>query len=343
MADPPEREEVQSVLDVAVTLAEVLVACGSGAEDAASTMSMVADAYGLDGTDSDITFTMLTLTWTDPLSHESISRRQTVRQRGLDYSRLTSAARLTTEIKSGTLPLGEARIRLAEVASRPSPFPHLVRRLGWAVLGGGAAFLLGGSAWIAGVAFVATGLLDWVIAAVSAHGAPPFYQCLLGGCVGPMAAAVAHFVDPSSSAWLVTVATIIMLLAGVTTLAAVQDLLSGLYVTGLARLTEAVVITVGIASGVVGASRALQSLGVALDFAADVGASPSGLWRAVLAAATVSAGFALATQVPLRAFWAVAALGGCRSWFTFWGSAVLWGPYGPPQGRRCSSERCRRC
>jgi uncharacterized membrane protein YjjP (DUF1212 family) len=317
---------IRSVLDLAVSLAEVLVSCGAGAEDAAISMCVIADTYGVVETESDITFTMLTLTWTDPRSHESVSRRQNVRQRGPDYMRLTAAGDLLADIIDGKLTPSAARARLVRISSAPPRYPQQLRRFGWALLGGGAALLLGGSAWIVAVTFIAVGLLDWVTTILSNRGAPIFFQCLAGGCIGPLAAAMAHIMDPTSSVWLVTVATIIMLLAGVTTLAAVQDLLSGLFVTGVARFTEAVVITVGIATGVVGTSKALGLAGIPLAVDADVNLSSTNLLRSALAAAVVVAGFSLATQVPPRAFGVVTTLGVVAELVYVLGTREAWGP-----------------
>jgi uncharacterized membrane protein YjjB (DUF3815 family) len=177
------------------------------------------------------------------------------------------------------------------------------------------------------VAFVASAILDTLMRLLAVRSVPVFFQCLIGGAVGPIAAAIAHVIEPKSSAWLVAVATIIMLLAGVTTVAAVQDLLSGLYVTGMARFTEAVVVTFGIASGVVGATRILEGLGVPLDVLAPNPAIESvSMMQAGLAAALVVGGFSLATQVPLRAFVVVTLFGALAELLYLTGLATQWGP-----------------
>ena len=62
-------------------LAEVIFAAGAGAEDAAAAMQAITRAYGLKGTDADITHTIITLTHEDPATHETISRSRNVKYR----------------------------------------------------------------------------------------------------------------------------------------------------------------------------------------------------------------------------------------------------------------------
>ena len=79
---------------------------------------------------------------------------------------------------------------------------------------------------------------------------PDFYQQVAGGGVATLlavaAAATPLDVDPS----LVVTANIIMLLAGIGFMGALQDALTGFYLTAGARLIEAMLATAGIIAGV---------------------------------------------------------------------------------------------
>ena len=92
---------------------------------------------------------------------------------------------------------------------------------------------------------------------------PYFYQQVAGGggrhAARPVAAASLDLgVDPS----LVVTANIVMLLAGIGFMGALQDALSGFYVTGGARLTEALLATAGIIAGVSGGLAVADVVGV---------------------------------------------------------------------------------
>ncbi|PXA64692.1 hypothetical protein CVS29_14165 [Arthrobacter psychrochitiniphilus] len=321
-----------AVLDLSIRLAEVLFASGAGAEEATTTMSIVAESYGVGGTTADVTHTMLTLTWTDPDTHESVSRRRIIRERGLDYARLASAAALITRISDRKIGIEAARRRLSVILSGPPQVPRLLRRAGWSLIGAGAAVLFGGGWLVAAVAFGASFVLEAISTGLGFRRVPVFYQSVLGGVIGPVAAALVHYIDPDASSSLVVVATIVVLLAGVTTFGAVQDTLTGFYVTGLARMTEAVVITVGIAAGIIGTSLLLARVGVPLVISVSEARSSHGPTVTIVAAIVIVVGFALAAQLPWRALGAVVVLGAATEFFyllsiaagagTVWGSAL---------------------
>ncbi|WP_022899001.1 threonine/serine ThrE exporter family protein [Humibacter albus] len=304
--DAPGR--IRVVLDLAIRLAEVLFSSGAGAADATTAMTAIARTYGVRNVDSDVTHTMLSLTWTNPSTYESVARHRTIAGRNMDFSKLTAASALFAQITEERVDLATARRRLARIISRKQT-PRTVRRIGWSLIGAGAALLLGGDLVIAAVAFIASFALEAITTAMAARRAPVFFTSIVGGLIGPVAAVLVHLVDPEESARLVVIATIIVLLAGSLIFGGVQDILSGFYLTGLARLTEAVVVTIGIAASVLGASVMFTWFGLSIDVIS--GGVPAGgpIFITVVGAIVIVLGFALACQLPSRALWAVALLG----------------------------------
>lgn len=315
MAEPTESLPVfdaaytRSVLDLTMRLAEVIFSSGAGAEDATAAMLAVTRAYGLKGTEADITHTLLTLTHEDPGSHESISRSRNVKYRTLDYSKLTQTTELIADLIEAPTDVAEARKRLATIVSSKPQVPVFWRRIGWSLVGGGAAVLIGGGLTVLIAAFVATFFVDLITTVMANRKVPVFYQTVLGGAIGPIVAALVQVVDPSASPSIVVVATIIMLLAGVTTFGAVHDTLSGFYVTGTARLMEALLISGGLVTGVAGAALLLGRLGLDLRIEATTAPTLADLPVLLVASVVIVAGFSLAAQVPWRAFWVVCVLG----------------------------------
>lgn len=330
--DVPGR--TREILDLAIRLAEVLFTSGAGAADTTTVMATVARVYGVRNAEPDVTHTVLTLSWSNPATNENFARSRIVRGRGTDYGRLTSASRLFTQIADGRVPLDAARHRLVRLLSAPTAGPAWLRRVGWGVVGAGTALLLGGDALVAAVAFVAALLLDAATAWLRRRGVPLFYQCLAGGVVGPLAAAGVRLVAPQSSAALIVVATIIVLLAGVTVFGGVQDTLTGFYLTGIARLAEATVATVGLAAGVIATSLVLsRGFGIRLDLTVTGPQAGNGVAATIAAAAVIVVGFAVAVRLPWRAVWAaaLAAVAGealyllltARDFGTVWSSACV--------------------
>lgn len=313
MPDEPEspdsRARTRAVLDLTMRLAEVIFAAGAGAEDATAAMLAVTRAYGLKGTDADITHTLLTLTFEDQETHEAITRSRNVKYRNLDYAKLTAASALIAELIEHPLDVSDARKRVAAIVSAKPQVPTGLRRIGWSLVGAGAAVLIGGGPVVILTAFVATFFVDLITSKLADRKVPVFYQTVVGGAIGPLAAAVVQLIDPQESASVVVIATIIMLLAGVTTFGAVHDTLSGFYVTGTARLMEALLITAGLVAGVAGASLLLGRIGLNLQISATATPTLENLPMSLVAAVVIVIGFSLAVQVPWRAWWAVCVLG----------------------------------
>jgi uncharacterized membrane protein YjjP (DUF1212 family) len=299
----------RSVLDLTMRLAEVIFASGAGAEDATAAMLALTRAYGLRGTEANITHTIITLTHEDQSTHESISRSRDVKYRTLNYAKLTATSELIADLIEEPTDVAEARKRLATIVSSKPQVPLLYRRVGWSLVGAGAAALIGGGPIVILAAFVAAFVIDLLTTALDKRRVPLFYQTVAGGAIGPLFAAFVPLVDPTATPSLVVVATIIMLLAGVTTFGAVHDTLSGFYLTGTARLIEALLITGGLVAGVAGSSLVLARFGLDLRITADVTPTLGILAIQLIAAVVIVVGFALGTQVPWRALWVVCLLG----------------------------------
>jgi uncharacterized membrane protein YjjP (DUF1212 family) len=299
----------RAVLDLTMRLAEVIFAAGAGAEDATAAMEAITRAYGLKGTEANVTHTIIALTHEDPGTHESITRSRNVKYRSLNYGKLTATSELIAELIDNPIDVADARKALATIVSARPQVTALWRRLGWSLVGAGAAVLIGGGLTALIAAFVATFFIDLITTALDRRQVPVFYQNVVGGAIGPMTAAVVALVDPSANPSLVVIATIIMLLAGVTTFGAVHDTLSGFYLTGTARMMEALLITGGLVTGVAGASLLLARFGLVLRVNGNVALTFADVAALLAASVVIVVGFALAVQVPWRAYWVVCLLG----------------------------------
>ncbi|TFB55192.1 threonine/serine ThrE exporter family protein [Cryobacterium tagatosivorans] len=299
----------RAVLDLTMRLAEVIFAAGAGAEDATAAMEAITRAYGLKGTEANITHTIINLTHEDPATHESISRSRNVKYRSLNYAKLTATSELIAELLENPMDVADARKALGTIVSAKPQVPVLFRRIGWSLVGAGAAVLIGGGPVVIMAAFIAAFIIDLITTMLDNRRVPVFYQTVVGGAIGPILAALVQLIDPSANPSLVVVAAIIMLLAGVTTFGAVHDTLSGFYLTGTARALEALVVTGGLVTGVAGASLMLSRLGFGLRVDSDVALTLANLPLLLVASVVVVIGFGLAVQVPWRAFWVVCLLG----------------------------------
>lgn len=267
--DKAERErarEIHLTLDLCLRVGELLLSSGAGAADVTATMGAVAHHLGLRQVDIDVTFTALSMNYQRTFDEPPTLMMRHVRWRTIDYEDLTSVDHLVRDILDDQADLYLARSRMATIVSMGHAFPRWGVTLAWGVMSAAVGLFLGGGLVVAVVAAVSAVAIDRVQLLMTRRRLPFFYLQVAGGAIASLiAAAVAATpieVDPS----LVVTANIIMLLSGVGLMGAVQDALTGFYITSGARLIEAMMATAGIIAGV----------GVGLSVASAAGA-PLGL------------------------------------------------------------------
>jgi uncharacterized membrane protein YjjP (DUF1212 family) len=278
----------------------------------------VAEAGGLERVECDITFTSITVTGHPGPDTAPVSDLRLVHQRELDYSRVTAAHNLVRDLVERRIGVLEADRRLRAVVRARRPYPAVVVTSARATLVAAVAVLLGAGLLVTAVAFAATVVIDLVIGALARVGLPVFFQNAAGGLIATAAALGLYAADTGVRPSLAVAACIVLLLPGVTLVGAVQDAITGFYVTASARAFETFLLTAGIISGIAVA----LSIGVRAGLPVRIGDPPiPGLDEVpsqLLAAAVVSASFAVANYAPRRTLPAAGLLG-----MLGWGVFVL--------------------
>lgn len=308
---PDDAREAYAVLDLALRAGEVLLSGGAGAADVTATCLAIADAGGLHRVECDITFTSISLSWQPGLDVAPVTGMRLVRQRALDYTRVTAVHNLVGGLVEGELSRQQAEEELRTVVSARHPYRRPVVTTARALLAASVAVLLGGGPIVTAAAFAATVVIDLVTGRMARGNVPLFYQNVVGGLVATAVAIALVAFDVGVRPSLVVAGGIVLLLPGVTLVGAVQDAITGFYVTASARAFETFLLSAGIISGVAIA----LSIGVRVGFPVRIGdPSPStdlvDLPLQLLAAALVSASFAVANYAPRRSVPAAAAAGG---------------------------------
>jgi uncharacterized membrane protein YjjP (DUF1212 family) len=304
-----ESRETYKTLDLALRIGEVLLSSGAGAADVTATMLSIAHACGVRGVDVDVTFTALSISYQPSYDEPAIIQMRQVKHRDIDYEDLTDVDIITQDLLRGDITRDEARSRLAQIVSSGHKLPRWAVTLGWGVTGLGVGLLVGGDWIVVLIAFIAAAAIDVLKRAMSRRRLPSFYQQVAGGLLATLlavgAAATGLPADPS----MVVTASIIMLLAGIGFMGAVQDALTGFYITAGARLLEAMLATAGIIAGVSGGLTVGQLLGVELG-RLDPGAAGLSYLPIVTFGAGLCAGaFAFASYAPLRSLLPIAMIG----------------------------------
>ncbi|GAA2501586.1 threonine/serine exporter family protein [Streptomyces thermolineatus] len=336
----PERAEkpedgagpsVPRVLDLTLRIGELLLAGGEGAEDVEAAMFGIAHAYGLARCEPNVTFTLLSMSYQPSLVDDPVTASRTVRRRGTDYTRLAAVYRLIDDITSGDdLSLEEAYGRLAEIRRNRHPYPGWALTAAGGLLAGAASVLVLGARPTIAVVFLAAAVgamlgdrLAWLFAG---RGLPEFYQFVAAATPAAamgVALTLAHVGVPGSA---VITGGLYALVPGRALVAAVQDGLTGFYITASARLLEVGYLVVGIVCGVLLVLYGGVQLGAPLKPEQAVTGAESPLVK-LLAAMTLSLAFGVMLQQERRTLLAATVNGGV-AWAVF-GAMHLQGGISP--------------
>lgn len=313
---------VGRVLDLTLRIGELLLAGGEGAEDVEAAMFAICRSYGLDRCEPTVTFTLLSITYQPSLVDDPITANRTVRRRGTDYTRLAAVYQLLADINAEEHDVTpeEAYRRLAEIRRNRHPYPGWVLTSAAGVLAGAASVLLGGGLTVFFVAALGAVLGDRLAWLCAGRGLPEFYQFLVAAmppaAMGVLLTLLHADLRPSA----VITGGLFALIPGRALVAAVQDGLTGFYITASARLLEVGYFFVAIVVGV------LSVLYVAVQFDAQL--NPEGTLDLVerpvvqiLAAMVLCATFAILLQQS-RATVLFATLNGGVAWVIYASIAV---------------------
>jgi uncharacterized membrane protein YjjB (DUF3815 family) len=172
----------------------------------------------------------------------------------------------------------------------------------------GAALFVGGDWIVAVIAFLVALTIEVLQREMTRRRLPAFYQQVVGGLIATLVAVAVYALDLPVNPSLVVTAGIIMLLAGIAFVGAVQDALTSFYVTSGARALEALMLTGGITAGVSGGLAVADKAGVDLTvqpFTAEWNDLPI----ALLGSGITAAAFAFASYAPLRSLAPIAVVG----------------------------------
>jgi uncharacterized membrane protein YjjP (DUF1212 family) len=294
-----DAREIHRTLDLALRVGEMLLSNGAGAADVTATMSSITHHLGLRQTLVDVTFTTLTLSHQDVYDAPAQSLTRHVTHRETDFDDLTRVDHLVTELLSDEIDLDEAHIRVAQIVSTGHRTPRWAVSLSWGAIGAGIALLIGGDWVVTLIAAIAAIGIEVLQRYLSRLRLPFFYAQAAGGLFASLlavgVAAVNVDVDPS----LVITASIVMLLAGLGFIGAIQDALTGFYITAGARILEVMISTIGVIVGISGGLTVGGLMGV--DIALDPGVSGLSRFPLMVTGAAISAAaFAFAAYAPGR-------------------------------------------
>jgi uncharacterized membrane protein YjjP (DUF1212 family) len=299
---------VRRILEVARRAGMLLLASGAQTTEVEDSIRNLASDLGLEGVQVGVLFSSIQLSYVEPGNLRPTTIVQMASDRTSDFRRLSDVASVLRRVAAGRLDLDGAETELARIEGDVRRGPLLLAVLAPAVSSSALAILFGGSLIDAAATFVIALLVQPFVGWLRRAGLPPFFSLLLGSAFATLLVALAVWTGADVDPGLLMTASLIQFLPGGALLAGMRDLIDQAMVSGTARLSEAVLIAAGVASGALLGINLASNVGVTLAIDA---AGPRS-WEpviALLAAAIAVVAYAYQIAVPAFALPWVGVLG----------------------------------
>lgn len=251
------------VLDLVLRLGQALLSVGASVADVTSTTLRVAAAYGLTSCQVDVVFTSITVSVTRD-DGDFMTGTRVAKIRTADYSRLAALDELGYRIAHKGLDLQTAMKELDRIVHAPHPYRRWIATAALAGMAACIAGTMGGGPTTAVIAALTTAAIDRLLRRLNSWGLPAFFQQVAGASLATVIAVTLILLDPhlplNLRPSLVVASGIVVLLAGLATVGAAQDALTGFYLTSAARTFEVVLLSLGIVVGVAAVLRVTQAV-----------------------------------------------------------------------------------
>ena len=303
-------------LRMATTMADQLLSMGVSANSVVSKVLDVTDTYCERPVHIDISANVIMVSQLRGIEREPLTMIRPVAPRELNYMTIQSIQNLIYEIGKGQHTLDAAEALLETLLAHPKRFPW------WAIMFGNASIVAGvtlmyTSDWQVIVTTFGIGIaIDRVLALLVRYSIPPFFRqavaalfitLLAAGITALGSSGIEFFADTNPT--LLVVGGVVMLVAGLVIVGAIQDAIDEYYVTANARIGKVVMLTVGIVVGILAGLYTARKLGIGIAVSTDPLALNSLAFQ-VIGASIAAAGYALASQTRRRAIVGVGLIGG---------------------------------
>lgn len=284
-----------AVLGLAMRVGDALLSAGMSANDVVVVMLRITQAYGLSRVHVDVTYTAIAVSYYPGNGATPITAVRVVQPDIIDYSQVRDLDKLSDKIKAG-IPIGNALEAFEQIRSAAHPYPAWVSTAGNAGVAAAVSLLFTTSWKIILITFLTGCVVDRALFVMGNRRVPPFFQNMAAAALITLIAAairaaaihgVRFFAGLNST--LIVVGGIVMLVAGMMIVGAVQDAIDQFYVTASARVFEVAMRTTGIVVGIVVALQIALRLGVPLSISPNP--VPLGPTGAQFAGATLIAAF----------------------------------------------------
>src|SRR5215212_2257749 len=252
--DAAYYEQVGEILDLAGSIGAILMASGTPATATMEQVEAICAAYGITRCEVDVINTTIHLAAYRGPTAPAASTLHIVQARSMDFSRLAAVDRLIGRIREGEVSPTQARRELDTIITAPHPYKRWVATLAWGALAFATAGTLGGNWLVCLVSALSAMVIDRVNRVLNRQGLPFFFQYAVGGAIATGPPILLYALSPKLGfhfePTVAIAAGLVVLLAGLSLVGSVGDVISGAPVTAAARFFELVMLTGATIAGV---------------------------------------------------------------------------------------------
>ncbi len=257
--EPGERDEsyyerAGEVLDLAGNIGALLMASGTPATATMDQVQAICAAYGVERCEVDVINTTIHVAAYRGPTTPAASTLYTVQARSMDFSRLAAVDRLIGRIRAHEVSPSQARKELDAIITAPHPYKRWIATLAWGALAFATAGILGAGLLVCLVSAVSAMTIDRVNRLLNRHGLPFFFQYAVGGAIAAAPPILLYALSPKLGLHfeptVAIAAGLVVLLAGLSLVGSVGDVITGAPITAAGRFFELVMLTAATIAGV---------------------------------------------------------------------------------------------
>lgn len=295
---------------------EIMLSMGVSANSVVSRALDITETYCKNPVHIDITYNIIFLSQFRGVDKEPLTLVRPAPPHDVNYMMLRSVQVLIHDIHNGHVSLQDAEKRLDKIEFHSPTYPWWLIMIGNGVVIAGVSLMFT-SSWRAILTTFIVGLIvDRLMYFMGRKSIAPFFRQITAAVFVTLTAAVINalasngvdFFDGINPTLLV-VGSIVMLVAGLATVSAMQDAIEEYYVTANGRLTRVILQTAGLVVGIVIGLYAARRLGIGIAISPDP-LSANTIPMQVIGAALAAAGYAISSQTYNRAISWVGLIGG---------------------------------
>lgn len=306
-------------LRLSMTVADYLVAMGVAASDVTDISLNITDRYCKRKVSIEIIANVLMFSQDRGNEREPLTLIRSIHARPVNSTLIQDIQDIVNDIREGKLSLDAAEVRLEKLLEKPKRYPQWVLGIGSASISAGVGALLSGSPLIIALSFIVGGIISYMLIFLNKLRMPAFFIQVIAAAIVTLAAAFVTWLgnhgvsqlqglDPN----LIIIGGIIMLVAGLAIVSAVEDAIDEFYITANARILRVVMLTAGIIFGIVAALYIAKNLGIQMTINTNKGIYDTVGWQYVGAIA-IAAGYALSVNTRISGI-ILAGIVGASGW-----------------------------